>query len=102
MEATAPSDVRSTGVPGLDRVLGGGLSSDRIYLIEGEPGAGKTTAGLQFLLEGARLGEAVVYVSLAETRQELGAVAASHGWDLDGIHVHEVLPGEDLLERDGE
>ncbi|HEY1231184.1 MAG TPA: ATPase domain-containing protein, partial [Ramlibacter sp.] len=58
---------------------------------------GKTTAGLQFLNEGVRHGESVVYITLAENQEELAAVAASHGWTLDGIHVHEVLPDEDLL-----
>jgi circadian clock protein KaiC len=93
-------ELRSIGVPGLDLILGGGLTSHRIYLVEGEPGAGKTTTGLQFLLEGARDGEVCVYITLAESREELTAVAASHGWDLGGIHVHEVLPGEDLLAQD--
>jgi circadian clock protein KaiC len=90
----------STGVPGLDAILGGGLTPHRIYLVEGEPGAGKTTAGLQFLIEGARGGESTVYITLAENREELQAVADSHGWDLSGIHVHEVLPTEELLVRD--
>ena len=97
MQEAAGAEFRSTGVPGLDRILGGGLTPHRIYLIEGEPGAGKTTTGLQFLLEGARTGEEVVYITLAESREELASVAASHGWTLDGIHVHEVLPGEELL-----
>jgi circadian clock protein KaiC len=97
MEEAADAQLRSTGVPGLDGILGGGLTPHRIYLIEGEPGAGKTTTGLQFLLEGVRRGENVVYITLAESREELSAVAASHGWDIGAIHVHEVLPGEDLL-----
>ncbi|MBK0394932.1 ATPase domain-containing protein [Ramlibacter algicola] len=92
-----PEQLLSTGIQGLDALLGGGLTPRRIYLIEGEPGAGKTTAGLQFLQEGVLRGESVVYISLAETLEELTAVAASHGWSLDGIHVHEVLPDEDLL-----
>lgn len=100
MDSEEQPDVLSMGVPGLDAILGGGLAPHRIYLIEGEPGAGKTTAGLQFLLEGARLGEPVVYVTLAENREELHAVARSHGWDLGGIHVHEVLPSEELLARE--
>jgi circadian clock protein KaiC len=87
----------STGIAGLDLVLGGGLAPHRIYLIEGEPGTGKTTTGLQFLLEGVRLGETVVYITLAETAEELQAVAQSHGWSIDGIQLHEVLPSEDLL-----
>jgi circadian clock protein KaiC len=94
-------DGLSTGIPGLDQILGGGLMPDRIYLIEGEPGAGKTTAGLQFLNEGVRQGESVVYITLAENQGELAAVAASHGWDLQGMHVHEVLPDEDVLAGGG-
>ena len=90
----------STGIPGLDTVLGGGLAANRIYLIEGEPGTGKTTTGLQFLREGVARGETVVYITLAETGEELHAVADSHGWTLDGIHLHEVLPTEDLLKDD--
>jgi len=90
----------STGVLGLDEILGGGLTPHRIYLVEGEPGAGKTTAGLQFLMQGKRDGESVVYISLAESGEELHSVADSHGWDLGGIHVHEVLPTEELLVRE--
>ena len=92
----------STGIEGLDILLGGGLTPRRIYLIEGEPGAGKTTAGLQFLNEGVRHGESVVYITLAENDEELSAVAASHGWTLDGIFVHEVLPDENLLAGAGQ
>jgi circadian clock protein KaiC len=87
----------STGVPGMDDVLGGGLTPHRIYLLEGEPGSGKTTAGLQFLNEGLRNGEKVVYITLAENREELGDVARSHGWDTASMLVHEVLPDEKLL-----
>lgn len=96
----SPTDLLSTGIPGLDVVLGGGLHPNRIYLIEGEPGTGKTTTGLQFLREGVARGEPVVYITLAETGEELSAVAASHGWTLDGIHLHQVLPTEDLLRDD--
>ncbi|RYX95720.1 MAG: circadian clock protein KaiC [Comamonadaceae bacterium] len=87
----------SSGILGLDNILGGGLTKNRIYLIEGEPGTGKTTTGLQFLLEGARLGESVVYITLAETSAELIGVAESHGWTMDGVHIHEVLPSENML-----
>src|SRR5512145_854286 len=80
------------GVPGLDDVLDGGLVRDRLYLIEGDPGSGKTTIGLQFLLEGARRGEAGMYVALSETAQELAGVAASHGWSLDGVTVRQLEP----------
>lgn len=91
------ADLLSTGIPGLDVILGGGLTPHRIYLVEGEPGTGKTTTGLQFLNEGVKSGETVVYITLAENREELTAVAQSHGIDVAGIHIHEVLPTEDLL-----
>ncbi|HEY0063196.1 MAG TPA: ATPase domain-containing protein [Telluria sp.] len=90
----------STGVAGLDEILGGGLTSDRLFLIEGEPGTGKTTLALQFLNEGVRRGESVIYITLAETRVELMAVAQSHGWAMDGIHVEDIIPNEDILHTD--
>ncbi|MBI2769831.1 MAG: AAA family ATPase [Burkholderiales bacterium] len=95
-----PEKLLSAGIPGLDTVLGGGLTPNRIYLIEGEPGTGKTTTGLQFLRDGVAHGETVVYITLAESAEELRSVADSHGWDLSGILVHEVLPTEDLLKED--
>ncbi len=88
------------GVPGLDDVLGGGLTAHRLYLLEGAPGAGKTTVAIQFLREGVANGEAVLYVTLSETMQELQGVASSHGWDLSGIEVREMLPAQDALEPD--
>jgi circadian clock protein KaiC len=97
MNAPASEAFLSTGIPGLDTILRGGLAPNRVYLIEGEPGTGKTTTGLQFLGEGARRGESVLYITLAETAEELTAVAASHGWDMRGIRIHEVLPSQDLL-----
>ena len=90
----------STGVAGLDTILGGGLTSDRLFLIEGEPGTGKTTLALQFLFEGVRRGESVIYITLAETRVELKAVAESHGWSMDGIHVEDIVPNESILHPD--
>src|SRR4051794_17405645 len=83
----------ATGVTGLDTILGGGLPKGRMYLIQGDPGVGKTTLALQFLLEGRRLGERGLYVTLGETRVELEEVAASHGWSLDGIDIVEISTG---------
>ena len=82
----------ATGVAGLDDILRGGFPAGRLLLIEGDPGVGKTTLALQFLLEGARRGERGVYVTLSETREELEVVAASHGWSLDGIELFELTP----------
>lgn len=79
-----------TGVLGLDQVLNGGLPRDHIYLIDGEPGTGKTTLALQFLLEGVQAGEKGLYVTLSESREELEQVASSHGWTLDGIEIFEL------------
>lgn len=92
----------STGVAGLDNILLGGWPSNHLYLVEGSPGSGKTTLALQFLLEGARRGESVLYVTLAESKDELEAVAASHGMRLDGIQIHEYAPTEDSLCKENE
>src|SRR5690349_12982136 len=81
----------STGVTGLDDVLHGGLTRDRLYLMEGMPGSGKTTLAFQFLLDGAKHGEPVLYLTLSETEEEIRAVAASHGWSLDGVAILEVM-----------
>jgi circadian clock protein KaiC len=86
-----------TGTPGLDEILGGGLPANRIYLIQGNPGVGKTTLALQFLLEGKRRGERGLYITLSETREELEAVAESHGWSLDGIDLFELSTLEEQL-----
>jgi circadian clock protein KaiC len=91
---------QATGVPGLDAVLKGGLPPDRLYLVEGEPGAGKTTIALQFLLEGRRLGEKVLYITLSETEDELHDVASSHGWTLDGINLLELNALSERLQDD--
>ena len=90
-----------TGVPGLDEILLGGLAPGRLFLLEGSPGTGKTTMALSFLIEGAKLGERGLYVTLSETEQELRAGAESHGWDLgDEITIFEVVPPESLLDSD--
>ena len=81
----------STGIPGLDDILGGGLTPDRFYLVEGTPGTGKTTLALQFLMEGVRLGVPALYITLSETADELRAVAESHGWSLDGVSLFELV-----------
>lgn len=88
-----------TGIPELDQVLRGGLPRQRIHLIEGRPGTGKTTIGLRFLIDGAEKGEPCLYISLSETVEELEATARSHGWSLDGIALREVVPAEAQLER---
>ena len=90
-----------TGIPGLDDVLHGGLIPQQLYLVDGIPGAGKTTFALQYLLEGARNGEKCTYVTLSETRRELEAGALSHGWSLDGIEIIELIANEEEL-RDEE
>jgi circadian clock protein KaiC len=86
----------ATGVGGLDYLLRGGLPAHRIHLVEGQPGSGKTTFGMQFLLEGVRQGESCMYVTLSETADELRANAASHGWDLSGVQIQELQPAENL------
>jgi circadian clock protein KaiC len=98
IQNTSSTAFISTGIPGLDNVLGGGLTKDRLYLVEGDPGAGKTTLALQYLAEGAARGETVLYITLAETEVELRAVAQAHGMSLEGVTVHEVIPEESLLD----
>src|SRR5262245_3646897 len=80
----------ATGIKGLDDILGGGLPRSRIYLVKGAAGAGKTTMSLQFLLNGAALGEPGLYIALSEDRAELEEVARSHGWDLSRIQIQEM------------
>ncbi|MGK5003388.1 ATPase domain-containing protein [Janthinobacterium sp. LB2P70] len=93
-----PPPLLSTGVAGLDAVLMGGLLAERLYIIEGEAGAGKTTLALQFLAEGVRLGEPVLYIALAESETELRGAALSHDWNLSGIAIEEVAPLDDMLD----
>lgn len=94
------SSPSATGILGLDDILSGGFPSHQLYLVEGSPGTGKTTLALQFLMEGRQRGETVLYITLSETRRELLAVARSHGWNLDGIHIHEMEPLEESLGPD--
>ena len=82
--------VLSTGIAGLDEILGGGLPRGRLFLVQGDPGAGKTTVGMQFLLEGVRQGERCLYMPLSETTDETHEIARSHGWKLDGIDIYEI------------
>ncbi|MDF2116821.1 ATPase domain-containing protein [Roseiarcaceae bacterium H3SJ34-1] len=89
-----------TGIAGLDEVLCGGFSPGHVFLLEGEPGAGKTTVALQFVLEGASLGEKTLYITLAESAAELRQSAASHGWSLDDLTLFEVVTPESLLDRE--
>jgi circadian clock protein KaiC len=101
VESAESVDTRvPTGIAGLDEILGGGLPSDRIYLVEGNPGTGKTTLALQFLLEGVKRGEKGLYVTLSETKVELEQVARSHHWSLDQISLYELEAIEERLEPD--
>lgn len=99
---TADAQFVTSGIGDLDELLGGGFQPNRMYLVEGNPGSGKTTLGLQYLLEGARLGQKSLYVTLSETRDELIAVGRSHGWDLDGIDIFELSPDEAALDPDSQ
>jgi circadian clock protein KaiC len=85
-----------TGIPGLDDILGGGLTRDRLYLLQGDPGAGKTTLAIQWLLNGAAAGERCLYITLSESVEELTEVAASHGWSLDALSVFELPASTDM------
>jgi circadian clock protein KaiC len=92
----------STGIAGLDTVLCGGLDPNRLYLVEGEPGTGKTTLALQFLIEGVHHGERGLYVTLSESERELRLVAKRHGWSLDDISIFELVPPEAALDPEKE
>jgi len=100
MRQGARMPLAATGIAGLDHILHGGFTPHRMYLVEGVPGSGKTTLALQFLQEGVRQGEPVLYVTLSESAAELRDVAASHNWSLDGITVRDLIPSEKTLAPD--
>lgn len=97
---TATIDKAGLGASGLDDVTVGGLARGRLFLVEGNPGTGKTTIATQFLIAGAEAGEASLYITLSETEDELRAGARSHGWSLNGIEIFELVPPESLLDAD--
>ena len=96
----AKTRLAHTDIVGLDDILTGGLARGRTFLLEGNPGTGKTTIAVQFLMAGAAAGERGLYITLSETDDELRSGAASHGWKLDGIDVYELVPPENLLSAD--
>ena len=100
MPSTPPEQLVCTGIAGLDYVLSGGLPANHLYLVEGDPGTGKTTLGLQYLLSGLARGERGLYVTLSETKAELRTVAASHGWSMEGIGLFELETLEQRLQAE--
>lgn len=92
----------TTGIEGLDSILEGGFPKDQFVLIQGGPGTGKTTLGLQFLLDGIMRGERGLYLSFLHNRKEIELIARSHGWDLEGIEVEELLSAADAARAAGE
>ena len=101
MTARPPERI-CTGITGLDDILGGGLPKGHLYLVEGDPGTGKTTLALQFLLEGISHGESVIYVTLSESRKELEQVADSHGWSPEALQIYEMVPPQDDLSAEAQ
>ena len=105
VQAGQPATTRQTsnkarfGIAGLDDILNGGIERNRLYLVEGNPGTGKTTMAVQFLIEGKQVGEKTLYITLSETEEELRATAVAHGWDLTGIEMFELVPPESLLDE---
>jgi circadian clock protein KaiC len=99
-ELVEASNKAALGVRGLDDITAGGLARGRLFLLEGNPGTGKTTIAMQFLMDGAAAGERALYITLSETEDELRASAASHDWSLEGIDIFELVPPESLLDED--
>jgi circadian clock protein KaiC len=94
------SGYAQTGIAGLDDILGGGLPIGHMYLVEGESGAGKTTVGLHFLLEGRERGETCLWITMSETERELHAAAKSHGWELQNIHILNLVLTKEVLKSE--
>jgi circadian clock protein KaiC len=99
---SGPAGLSATGISGLDTILCGGLPSDRLYLVQGEPGTGKTTLALQFLLEGARRGEKCLYITFSETQSELRSVSDSHGWDISALEFFDLSTIEHQLQPESQ
>jgi len=97
-----PVELFATGIAGLDDILEGGLARDHLYLIEGDPGTGKTTIALQYLMEGIRIGQPGLYVTLSESKTELLEIAVSHGWSLEGVEIFELTPDETQLKPEAQ
>jgi circadian clock protein KaiC len=96
LDTNQEGDIARTGIDGLDEIMRGGFPRGHVFLVEGVPGAGKTTLALQFVIDGARRGERTLYVTLSETCRDLQNAAASHGWNLEGIDFLEILLSGDL------
>jgi len=92
----------ATGITGLDDILSGGLPAEHLYLIEGDPGTGKTTLAVQFLMQGVDAGESCLYITLSESKTELLLAAQSHGWNIDNLEIFELLPDERSLRPEGQ
>jgi circadian clock protein KaiC len=102
LDEKATAALVRTGIDGLDEVLAGGFVPNRLYLIEGDPGSGKTTLGLRYLLEGVNRNESALYVTLSESKEELQEVARSHGWSLEGLAIRELVASEESLSPDAQ
>lgn len=101
MSLAEPLSARAaTGIPGLDNITAGGCARGRLFLLEGNPGTGKTTIAIQFLMAGVAARERCLYITLSESEDELRASALSHGWDLDGIDVYELIAPDSLLDEE--